>query len=68
MPLVGLMDIGLGVLILIFPMRVVLLHMTIWEFVERAGSYGAPIALFILMTLQKRFPAPSSKKTKAMRQ
>lgn len=64
MPLIGLMDIGLGLLILFFPFRITLAYMTFWsvwtallrpliglswwEFFERAGNYGVPLTLLIL--------------------
>jgi uncharacterized membrane protein YphA (DoxX/SURF4 family) len=60
MPLVGLADITLGALALLSPRRVVLLYMAwwglltaalrplagegVWEFVERAGNFGVPLA------------------------
>jgi len=60
MPVVGTVDITLGILVLIRPMRAVLLYMTIWsiwtallrpftgegwwELLERAGNYGVPLA------------------------
>jgi len=60
MPVVGTVDIILGILTLIRPMPVVLLYMTVWsvwtallrpftgegwwEFLERAGNYGIPLA------------------------
>lgn len=63
MPLVGLIDIGLGILLILRPMRIILFWMalwglwtaalrpiagqTLWEFWERGGNYGAPIALLI---------------------
>lgn len=64
MPLVGLMDIALGLLTLVLPLRAVLLHMAFWatwtaalrpltgegpwEFAERAGNYGVPLAFLAL--------------------
>lgn len=63
MPLIGLMDIALGVAILARPMRAVLLYMTVWalwtaslrpltgdsvfEMLERAGNYGVPLAFLV---------------------
>jgi hypothetical protein len=60
MPLVGAMDILLGVSVLLRPTRAALLYMTLWalwtaslrplagqgiaEFLERAGNYGVPLA------------------------
>lgn len=64
MPLVGTLDIALGILTLFLPLRIVLLHYTIWgfwtallrplagegvwEFVERAYNYGVPLAFLVL--------------------
>ena len=64
MPWVGICDILLGVLTLIYPMRGIALWLVIWgsvtaflrpasgepfaEFIERAGNFGAPLALLIL--------------------
>ena len=64
MPIVGLMDILMGILILVKPMRFVLVWMVFWtiftallrpmafmgwfEFLERAGNYGAPIVFLAL--------------------
>jgi len=61
MPLIGAGDIAVGILTLLRPMPVVLLYMTVWsvwtallrpftgegwwEFLERAGNYGVPLAL-----------------------
>ena len=61
MPLVGTVDIAVGILTLVRPMPVVLLYMAVWgawtallrpftaegwwEFLERAGNYGVPLAL-----------------------
>ena len=63
MPLVGLMDITLGVLALLLPLRALLVWAVlwttwtallrpltgegIWEFLERAGNYGVPLALLV---------------------
>jgi len=63
MPLVGTMDIGLGLLLILRPMRIVIIWMmlwglwtallrpiagqSMWEFWERGGNYGAPIALLL---------------------
>ena len=60
MPIIGTVDILMGILVLIRPMPVVLLYMTVWsvwtallrpltgegwwEFLERAGNYGVPLA------------------------
>ena len=60
----GTVDIALGVLILVRPMRAVMLHMAVWglltafmrpltgeswfELVERGANYGMPLALLVL--------------------
>jgi hypothetical protein len=60
MPIIGTFDIVMGILVLVRPMPVVLLYMTAWsvwtallrpftgegwwEFLERAGNYGVPLA------------------------
>jgi hypothetical protein len=64
MPLVGTVDILMGISLLIYPTRAVVLWLIIWgtitalcrplsgepfaEFVERAGNYGVPLALLTL--------------------
>jgi hypothetical protein len=64
MPILGTFDILLGVTMLIYPMRAIPLWLVIWgavtallrplsgepfaEFIERAGNFGAPLALLIL--------------------
>jgi hypothetical protein len=64
MPLLGLFDILLGIAMLVYPIRAIPLWLVIWgtltamlrplsgepsaEFVERAGNFGAPLALLIL--------------------
>lgn len=64
MPVIGAIDIALGVLALLRPMRAVLLYMTfwglltaclrplagegIWECLERAGNFGVPGAFLVL--------------------
>ncbi len=68
MPYVGIVDICMGLLILFYPIRIVFGWLVIWgaltallrplsgepfaEFIERAGNYGAPLAL-LLFTYQK---------------
>jgi hypothetical protein len=68
MPLVGTIDIFLGVLILVAPVPAVMLYMVFWafftamlrpsagmgwwEFLERAGNYGAPLGLLYLCGTQ----------------
>ena len=65
MPVVGTVDISVGVLTLIQPVRAVVLYMTfwglltaslrpiagqgMWEFLERAGNYGVPLAFLWLL-------------------
>jgi len=64
MPWVGVADISLGVLMLVYPMRAIALWLVAWgtvtaflrpasgepfaEFIERAGNFGAPLAFIIL--------------------
>src|ERR1700760_2525312 len=64
MPWLGAVDILLGISILLYPIRAVLLWLVIWgiitaslrplsgehfaEMIERAGNYGAPLTLLIL--------------------
>jgi hypothetical protein len=64
MPWVGICDILLGILMLFYPVRAIALWLVIWgtftaflrpasgepfaEFIERAGNFGAPLALLIL--------------------
>jgi len=64
MPWVGSFDIFCGILMLIYPLRIVPIWLVIWgtatalmrpmsgepfaEFIERAGNFGAPLALLIL--------------------
>ncbi|MEU4801706.1 hypothetical protein [Actinosynnema sp. NPDC023587] len=61
----GAVDITVGLVVLFFPLRIVLLHATVWgvftallrpavgegwwEFLERGGNYGMPLALLILV-------------------
>jgi hypothetical protein len=63
MPLVGAMDIFLGISVLLRPTKAALAYMTLWalwtaslrplagqgfpEFLERAGNYGVPFALLL---------------------
>jgi hypothetical protein len=67
MPLVGSLDILLGISMLVYPVRVVLAWLAGWalvtallrplsgepvaEFVERAGNFGTPLAMLILSGL-----------------
>ena len=64
MPYVGIVDICFGLLILFYPIRIVFGWLVVWafitamlrplsgepfsEFIERAGNFGAPLALLIL--------------------
>ena len=64
LPWVGAMDIALGVMALVLPLRIALLWMAIWgfwtallrplagdpvwDFVERWANWGAPLALLVL--------------------
>jgi len=64
MPWVGSFDIFCGILMLIYPLRIVPIWLVIWgtatalmrpmsgepfaEFIERAGNFGAPLALLML--------------------
>ena len=64
MPVVGSFDILLGITILVFPLRAIPVWLIIWgivtallrplsgepfaEFIERAGNFGAPLALIIM--------------------
>ncbi|MDQ6845914.1 MAG: hypothetical protein M3Z92_16475 [Bacteroidota bacterium] len=63
MPLLGALDIFLGLIILFYPLRIALLWLVAWslitallrplsgepfaEFIERAGNFGAPLALLL---------------------
>jgi hypothetical protein len=65
MPMVGLVDIALGIAVLVRPMRGALVYMTLWavwtaalrplsggsvfELLERAGNYGVPLAFLIYL-------------------
>ncbi|MDE3234605.1 MAG: hypothetical protein KGO81_01530 [Bacteroidota bacterium] len=71
MPWVGAIDVLLGVIMLFRPMRIIALWLVIWgictaslrplsgepfaELIERAGNFGAPMALLILAGLPKNF-------------
>jgi hypothetical protein len=64
MPLVGIFDVAMALTVLFFPMRAVIMYMaawglwtallrplageSAWEAVERAGNFGALLALFML--------------------
>jgi len=65
MPVVGVLDILMGISLLIYPTRAILSWLVVWGFItalcrplsgepvaeviERAGNYGAPLALLILL-------------------
>jgi hypothetical protein len=65
MPLIGTLDIALGVLVLLRPIRAAVLYMALWavwtaalrpltgdsifEMLERAGNYGVPLAFLFLL-------------------
>src|SRR5882724_3059656 len=69
MPFVGSVDILMGLLILIYPMRILAVWLVFWglltasmrplsgepfpELIERAGNYGAPLALLLLCGVKK---------------
>jgi hypothetical protein len=64
MPVLGMVDILLGLILLIKPIRAIAVWLVIWsiitalcrplsgepfaEFIERAGNYGAPLCLLLL--------------------
>jgi len=65
MPIVGILDITLAILVLVKPVRIALLWMVfwgfwtallrpiagepIWDFVERWANWGAPLALYYMV-------------------
>ncbi|GAA1341926.1 hypothetical protein GCM10009660_28810 [Catellatospora bangladeshensis] len=67
MYLTGALDVTVGLLVLFWPTRIVLLHATAWgvftallrpavgegwwEFLERGGNYGMPLAMLVLVGL-----------------
>jgi hypothetical protein len=69
MPVVGSIDIFFGLMMLVYPMRIIAAWLVIWgiatallrplsgepfaEFIERAGNFGAPLAMLLL----SEFPA-----------
>ena len=71
MPVVGTIDIAAGVLVLLSPRPIVLAYMTVWalwtallrpltgesifETFERAGNYGVPLALLLLIGVPRRW-------------
>lgn len=78
MPIVGSMDILFGLMILFYPIKAVPVWLIIWglitallrplsgepfaEFIERAGNFGAPLALLILSASGKNIASPLFKK------
>ena len=72
--LVGLFEIGLGLVVLLYPAAPLLVFVfgwkigtellyfasgdPVWEFIERGGSYGAPLGLFYLITTQQASSNP----------
>jgi hypothetical protein len=71
MPLIGLLDVALAVLVMVRPVPIAVLWMSIWafwtallrplsgqsllEFIERGGNWGAPLALLLLLGTPKRW-------------
>lgn len=71
LPLIGGLDIVLGILVLFYPVRIALLWMAfwgfltalirpiagepIWDFIERWANWGAPLALLLLIGIPKRW-------------
>ena len=65
MPIVGAVDIAAGILVVVSPRPIVLLYMVVWatwtallrpltgdspfEMLERAGNYGVPLALLLML-------------------
>ena len=70
MPWIGAMDVSLGLTMAVVPLRIVLLHLiiwglwtaalrplsgdSVWEFFERAGNYGVPLAFLVLAGVSHR--------------
>lgn len=70
MPMLGLFDILLGIVMLVFPIRAIPIWLVIWgvttallrpisgepfaEFIERAGNFGAPLALLLLTNTEDK--------------
>ena len=71
MPWVGAFDVCLALLVLVYPMRAAILWMAFWslfaaalrplsglsifEFVERGANWGAPLALFFVRGIPKKW-------------
>jgi hypothetical protein len=74
MPWVGAFDVALALSVLVFPVRSVVLYMaawsfwtallrplageSIWEFVERAGNFGVPLAFYFYLRLSQATARP----------
>jgi hypothetical protein len=70
MPWIGAMDVSLGLTMAVVPLPIVLLHLIVWgtwtaalrplsgdpvwEFFERAGNYGVPLAFLVLAGVPRR--------------
>lgn len=70
MPWIGAMDVSLGLMMAVVPLRIVMLHLivwglwtaalrplsgdAVWEFFERAGNYGVPLAFLVLADIPDR--------------
>ncbi len=70
MPWIGAMDVSLGLMMAVIPLRIVLLHLTVWslwtaalrplsgdvvwECFERAGNYGVPLAFLVFASVPCR--------------
>lgn len=70
LPWIGAMDVFLAIAVLVYPMRALVLWMTlwgvwtgllrplagepIWDFVERFANWGAPLALLLVMGWPKK--------------
>lgn len=80
MPVLGSFDVFLGVIMLVFPMRAIPVWLVIWglitallrpisgepfaEFFERAGNFGAPLALLIITNTENKNVNQFFKRTK----
>ena len=83
MPVVGCIDILLGLSLLVYPIRIVLAWLVLWgavtallrplsgepfaEFIERAGNYGAPLALLLLSAPPHQDPSVPGQHGKGFR-
>ena len=70
LPLIGIMDVALAILVLVKPIRIAVLWMAlwgvatalirpiagepIWDFIERFANWGAPLALLYLLGWPKK--------------